>query len=254
MITIAGKPLSAEEAARLSTGPIEKTVVNIMMSSSSTYRYDSADQLKFELQFRREIVAMSRAQNNSGLDFAIFRKSRCNPDYWLRTPDGGFRMKSGVRASDAIRDIFKNGSEYATECATALLIVYYGALLNIYPEDLYNRTFRSIYLMNWHRIDPLLQSVGSMYRSNDYFPGDRRYFANPDVNPLTPEWQGENTFDLSGGLFYGHGIGITTADKIIYELNQNRAPNADDSARLLDSAGRPDFDNLYDIYRRSAAA
>ena len=87
-----------------------------------------------------------------------------------------------------------------------------------------------------------------MKKRMDYIPGDRRYFVNPDVDPLTPQWQGENVIDLDGELYYGHGIGIYNAETIIKELNKNRSEGADESARLKDSAGRPNFKKLADIY------
>lgn len=245
MIIVSGTPLRPEEAAAYATGGIEKKIIDILLSSSTRYEYDSPDELKFELNMRREIIAAARAQNKSGLDFAVFRKSRCNPEYWQRNRDGGFQLKAGAKPSAAIRDIFQNGSKYATECATALLILYYGALLKLYPEERFDRNFRRIELMNWHRIDPLLQEVGYIRRVKDFLPGDRRYFENPDVDPLTPEWQGENVIDLGDGSYYGHGIGIADADTIIRALNENRAENADESARLLDSVGRPDFKKLF---------
>lgn len=251
MIIVSDKTLRPEDAVAYATGPVERKTFDTMMASSGKYTYDSPAQLQFELQLRKEIVAASRDQARSGLNFAIFRKSKCNSDYWERTRDGGFRKKPGVKSSDAINDIYRNGSQYATECATAMMIVYYKALLAIYPEELFNRTFRNIDLMNWHRIDSLLQDVGSIQKERDYFPGDRRYFANPDVDPLTPEWQGENTIDLGDGTYYGHGIGIEKPEQIIQALNENRIKDADDSAYLLDSAGRPDFDRLYSVYHRS---
>ncbi|MBE6823382.1 MAG: protein-glutamine gamma-glutamyltransferase [Ruminococcaceae bacterium] len=253
MIRVAGKTLQAEDASAYASSALEKAMFHTLLNSRTQYQYDSPERLKFELRLRREIINAAREQYRSGLNFAVFRKSKCNPAYWERTREGGFRMKPGVKASDAIRDIFENGSQYATECATALLILYYKALLNMMPEDAFNKTFPSIYLMNWHRIDRILQEVGNINRASDYLPGDRRYFMNPDVDPLTPEWQGENVIDLGDGTYYGHGIGIGSADNIIKVLNQNRMERADDSAYLMDSAGRPDFDKLYNIYRRSAA-
>lgn len=245
MITVAGREMRASD---FSTGfrgsSVEKEIINTLISSGRQYSYDSAEQLEFELKLRREIVVSSYDLNKSGLRFEVFRKTFCNPFYWNRTQDGGFSLKSNVRPSDAILDIYRNGQKYGTECATAMMAVYYKALLNVYSEKLFNKVFPRIELMNWHRIDRLLKDVGYMQRRDDYLPGDRRYFSNPDVNPLTPEWQGENVIDLGGGLYYGHGIGIRRADSIIAELNQNRSRNADEYARLVDSAGRPDFKRL----------
>lgn len=229
---------------------VEREIISELASSSEQYSYDSLDQLKFELRLRKEIIAASHELDKSGLKFAVFRKTKCNPAYWDRTEDGGFVLKDNVKPSDAIFDIFKNGSQYSTECATGMMIVYYKALLNVYSESLFNKSFPKIELMNWHRIDKLLREVGLMKQREDYLPGDRRYFKNPDVNPLTPQWQGENVIDLGNGLYYGHGIGIHKADTIIQELNKNRSEAADESAKLVDSAGRPDFKKLAGVYQR----
>lgn len=254
MITIAGKTFTAAEAeAAFGAGSVERAVAEAMISGRETYNYDNADQLKFELELRREIIAASRALDRSGMDFEVFRETKCNPEFWDRTEEGGFRLKSGAVPSSAISDIFQNGRLYGTECATAMMIVYYKALLSLYGESLFNRTFPKIELMDWHHIDRLLREAGYVSKRPDYFPGDRRYFANPDVDPLTPQWQGENVIDLGGGLYYGHGIGIRNADSIIRALNRNRSSDADEEARLLDSAGRPDFKKLSDVLLRQRA-
>lgn len=253
MIVIAGNTVQPESIGEFAPGSIEGIILNALASSSSKNAYDSADQLKFELTMRREIIEASKQLYRSGLGFEIFRETRCNPDYWKRTAEGGFLLKDGIRPSQAIMDIYKNSSKYGTECATAMMIVYYKALLTIYGEDLFDRTFPKIELMNWHHIDRLLQEVGYISKRDVYLPGDRRYFANPDVDPLTPEWQGENVIDLSGGKYYGHGIGIHDAEAIVRALNENRSEDADESAHLLDSAGSPNFKRLFDIYRRPAA-
>ncbi|MBU3176593.1 protein-glutamine gamma-glutamyltransferase [Clostridium estertheticum] len=226
---------------------IEKDIITKMDLSKSQYEYDSLNQFKFELDFRYSIVIAAKNLNKGNMDFRTFRKSICNPDYWDRTNEGGFILKKGVAPSDAIKDISINSSKYGTECATAMVIIYYQALLNIFSANLFNRLFPNIQLMNWHYIDNLLEDVGFIKKRSDYFPGDRRYFYNPDVDPVTPEWQGENVIDLSNGLYYGHGIGIGDADEIISELNKFRIKEATTSSYLLDSAARPDFKSLADI-------
>jgi hypothetical protein len=232
---------------------VERQLLMTMSQSAENYRYDALGQLRFELRLRRDIVNAARDLDRSRFSFATFHKSRCNPEYWERTADGGFRLKSGARPGEAIRDIFTNGGAYATECATAMIIVYYKALLDTFGEALFDEQFPAIYLMNWHAIDPLLRAVGIPRRAQDVLLGDRKYFDNPDVNPKTPEWQGENVIVLPGGLYYGHGIGIKTAEQMVRALNANRKTDATRSAHLLDTASRPDFRQLADVYERYAA-
>lgn len=152
-----------------------------------------------------------------------------------------------MSASDAIDDIFKNGYEYATECATAMVIVYYKAILDVFPAELFNRLFKRIELMNWRRLDPLLDGIGRLDYTGGFLPGDRRYFRNPDVNPATPEWQGENVIMLGPDLYYGHGIGVGGDDTFISALNKNRVRGSSQSAYLINRAGRPNFKNLFKI-------
>lgn len=255
MILISNKPVDirtimAEYPAR----SVERLIINKMDISSHPYAYKTLNELRFELRLRKEIVEASKALNNSRMAFDTFRKSRCNPQYWNRTDEGGFKLKENAKASDAINDIFANGRKYGTECATAMVIVYYKALLNVYSERLFNKIFKKIHLMNWHYLDPLLAETGFLRDKEDYLPGDRRYFMNPDVSPETPYWQGENVIDLGNGMYYGHGVGIYNADVFIRVLNRNRRESGGESAYLLDSVGRPNFKKLAALYENPIAA
>ncbi|MBZ9623202.1 protein-glutamine gamma-glutamyltransferase [Clostridium sp. FP2] len=227
---------------------IQIDIITRMSLSKDLYEYDSLNQLQFELKLRNNIVIAAKKLNEGNMSFKTFRKSICNLDYWDRTYEGGFVLKKGITPSSAINDISINSSKYGTECSTAIIIIYYQALLNTFAEKDFNELFPKIQLMNWHYIDDALEDAGYLEKRSDYFPGDRRYFANPDVNPLKPEWQGENVIDLGNGLYFGHGIGIGNADEIIIELNKFRIKDAKLSAYLLDSAARLDFKNLADIY------
>ncbi|MDR3553063.1 MAG: protein-glutamine gamma-glutamyltransferase [Clostridia bacterium] len=248
MIQISGKPLDLQtlESEYPRSGP-EWPILEAMSSSRENYGYASLDQLRFELKMRMATVKAARELDQSDMDFAIFRKSRCNPAYWSRTDNGGFVLKNGVRPSEAIRDIYLNGSQYATECATAMLIVFYKAVLDVVPDALFDRMFPEIELMDWRHVDPLFRNVGLMRSSGDFFAGDRRYFMNPDVNPETPEWQGENVIVLGPDSYNRHGIGIHKGATMIRELNKNRVGGAEQSAYLLDRAGRPDYTKIWEM-------
>lgn len=249
MILINNTPIQIEEwINRYPDKSSEREVLEILSLSEEVYLYDSIEDLEFELLLRKEIIYSADKLNKSGLKFKVFRKSICNEKYWERMNNGGFELKQQVKANEAIRDIYENGSKYGTECATAILIVYYGALLNVYTEEQFNTIFSDIILMNWHRIHPLLKEVGLVNEVSDHLPGDRRYFNNPDVDPLHPEWQGENVIDMGNGIYYGHGAGKKSAKWFIDKLNKLRKEDAKVSAYFMEEAGRPDFNNLEKFY------
>lgn len=254
MILLSGRPFDTSSLANeYPENSVEQQLLHAMSEGAGRYNYDSLNQLKFELLLRKEIVNAAIALYKSRLSFAVFHKSKANPEYWDRTENGGFRLKQGAEPAAAIEDIFKNSSAYATECATAMVIVYYRALLNVFGKERFNELFPEIYLMNWHIEEPLLREIGTPKPAADILLGDRGYFSNPDVNPETPQWVGENVIVLPDSLYYGHGIGITTADRIIASLNDNRRTDATQSATFLDSAGRPNFKRLSDLYHPSSA-
>ncbi|MCX8128802.1 MAG: protein-glutamine gamma-glutamyltransferase [Clostridia bacterium] len=226
---------------------LKRKIIEILYSSREVYRYDSENQLLFELSLRKNIIDASLALYRSRFSFKVFRKSVCNEDYWIRTEEGGFLLKDNAAPYDAIRDIYTNSFRYGTECSTAIVIIYYGALANLFPSGLFNDFFPKIYLMNWQHLDNRL-GVTHQRKVIDYLPGDCRYFKNPDVDPLTPEWQGENAIDLGDGTYYGHGIGIKTVDGIIEALNRHRKEGSETPAYLVDSATRLNMRYLANVY------
>lgn len=249
MIKILGTPIILEDVvSAYSESSIERKTITKLNESSSVYEYSSLEQLKFEMNMRVNIIKASRELFRSRMAFRVFRQSMCNEYYWNRMNDGGFEIKEGIKSSEGIKDIFINGSKYGTECATAIVIIYYKALVNIYPEELFNQMFPKIKLMDWYYD----RDLGVDYYKNiiDYLPGDCRYFKNPDVDPRTPQWQGENAIDLGDGTYYGHGIGIKNAEGMINTLNTKRKEGATVEAYLLDSATRPDFKYLSDKLQR----
>ena len=227
---------------------IERQLLEKMSASNEKYSYDNIDQLKFELTLRKNIVNAAIALDRSGMSFADFKNSRCNPEYWKRVHNGGFLLKEGADSGEAVNDIFINGGRYATECATAVMIIYYKALLDTYGEELFNKKITQIYLMDWDVTESLLRGVDMPQPAADILIGDRGYFNNPDFDRSSPEWQGENVIVLPDSMYFGHGIGLTTADEIIRDLNSRRMPHASQHAYLMDSVGRPDFKKLSDIY------
>ena len=252
MIVVGGQPLDID-TLDYPANSIEGELLRRMADSDAAYAYDTLGDLTFELGMRREIINASKALSRSRFSFAVFHKSRCNEAYWERTANGGFSLKAGAVPSEAIMDIYTNGGKYATECATAMVIVYYRALLEVYGTQRFNELCPYIYLMNWYQLEPILREVGTPRKAADILIGDRGYFRNPDVDPETPEWQGENVIVLPDNLYYGHGIGITRAEGIIRGLNAHRKEGATRSAYFMDEVGRPDFAKLAALYEEDAA-
>lgn len=242
MIKILGDPIDTHAMdLQNELTDMEQDILQRMAVSSILYTYPSVEQLQFEITLRSHIVSAAKALDQSGVDFAGFSTSRCNPRYWMRTEEGGCQLKEGVQPAEAIRDIFKEGRLYAFECATAIVVVYYKAILDSIGEMNFNRLFSPLLLFD----GTYDQDLGLTWREKThYLPGDVRYFKNPEYNPKTPEWQGENVVLLEDGHYFAHGIGIKTAEEIIASLNKERKPHAIRSAYLLEGAAEPAFSHL----------
>jgi protein-glutamine gamma-glutamyltransferase len=249
LIVIGGVPYVAAAGG---WGYTQRHIYEQKQASRTVYSYRTADELWFELTAREHIVEAARGLNQSGVGFATFKTSRCNELLWTLTPDGGFRLKPNVPSSEAVRDIYSNGRMYAFECATAIVIVFYKAVLESIGEPAFNYWFSNLYIRDWQYDSDLRLIVDKNARES--FLGDVLYFKNPEFNPDTPQWQGENVVKLSDDMYYGHGIGIGSASMIIASLNENRRRGAVQSAYLMDEVVYPDFIGLYALSKGQAIA
>ncbi|GEB32083.1 MULTISPECIES: protein-glutamine gamma-glutamyltransferase [Brevibacillus] len=221
---------------------VQREVVQRMAASGEEFVYPSPELLQFELKMRDHLVRSAIALYESGIAFSTFENSRANPVYWDRTELGGFRLRTGVPPSQGIINIFQEGRKYATECATAMVIILYHAVLQSIRREDFERMFADILLYDW-RYDQDLDLRTT--RTTTFLPGDILYFANPDHNPDKPQWQGENAVDLGRGMYYGHGAGIRDAESMIEFLNEQRRYGATRSAYLVPQATRPGFAYLF---------
>jgi protein-glutamine gamma-glutamyltransferase len=225
---------------------LEKEIYSQKKNSIATYVYDSYEELQFELTLRAKIVEAARSLLASKAAFVTFKKSRCNWKYWIRTEQGGFQLRPNMLPSAAIRDIYVSGGLYAFECATAMVIVLYKAMLDTIGEARFNSLFDNLLLYDWNYDKDLhLITIDSKEES---FSGDILYFKNPDVSLNTPEWQGENVVKLASNLYYGHGIGNKSEHQMISVLNGHRKPNAKQNAFLTNQATYPDFKFLAHLF------
>jgi protein-glutamine gamma-glutamyltransferase len=243
MIIIAGNSETDFDDSKLSA--LERSMYQAMKGSSFQYRYDSVAGLLFELGVRSHIVESARLLNESGVQFSDFEHSRCNPVYWDRIENGGFQLKSGVTPHEGIRDIFNNGRLYAFECATAVTIVLYKAVLESIGPQHFDMLFSDLMLYDWH-FNSNLRLIDRM-NPMEAVAGDILYFQNPDFDPATPWWRGENAILLGQDLYYGHGLGIKTSDEIVEGLNKSRKPGSFQSASLADRFDQLDFSYLWRI-------
>jgi protein-glutamine gamma-glutamyltransferase len=217
-------------------------IAELMAESGSIYEYRTIEQLEFELEMRLQVIDAAVSLNKSGVEFSTFMTSRCNERYWRRTQKGAFALRRNILPQTAIEDIFLNGNEYAFECATAIVIIFYKAVLQSIDKGQFNRLFTGLYLYDWLTD----QDLGiHTHKSTDFIPGDCVYFKNPDVSPKTPQWQGENAIVLDKNLYYGHPIGIRTRQFIIDFLNTQRKEDAYRSAYLSNQITLPDFQYLH---------
>ncbi|WP_326929550.1 hypothetical protein [Bacillus cihuensis] len=99
----------------------------------------------------------------------------------------------------------------------------------------------NIYLYSWH-VDPDL-GIQSIH-TDHFLPGDVVYFNNPDLDPETSWWRGENALVLGDGTYFGHGLGIGTAEQMIQALNKTKKPGSNQSAYLINVVIRPSFKDL----------
>ncbi|ALC91670.1 protein-glutamine gamma-glutamyltransferase [Bacillus sp. FJAT-18017] len=251
MIQLSGFPFQQKENWHL--GSIEKTIIQQMQSAPVLYYYNSEYELLFELKVRKNIIQSAKEMNESQAEFTYFEYARCNPRYWQLTRAGGFFLRPDVQPADAILDIYRNSSLYAFECATAIPIIYYHAVLNSIGSNLFNSLFRNLYLYSWHTDT----DVGIITFYSDHFiPGDVLYFNNPDFDRKKPQFLGINAVVLNDGRLFGHGFNIRSSQEMIQILNEKRNPDSQQSAYLTKLVTRPSFKYLFRVaswFRNSRA-
>ncbi|MCU6602386.1 protein-glutamine gamma-glutamyltransferase [Peribacillus frigoritolerans] len=200
-----------------------------LAEDSNVFEYRNFWDFNFEIQLRNRVIEAAIALDKSGPDFSTLEESQSNQRYWHLSKDGTFTLQPGILPHAALVDIFMNGGLYAFECGTAIVVTFLKAILDLIGPRNFDYLFSDLFLYDFR---PPRNMALIVHQGRDYLPGDCVYFKNPDHDEATPEWQGENAILLGRNLFYGHGIGITTAQGIINELNSNRKPYATISAFL----------------------
>ncbi|WP_242035152.1 protein-glutamine gamma-glutamyltransferase [Mesobacillus harenae] len=213
----------------------QREIYEELEKSSETFIYNTARDLRFEIILREQIIRAALLLKDSGASFTSFRHSNFNPRYWIKRSTG-YQLKPTASPAEAVRDVFLNGDIYGFECSTAIVLIYYKAVLEVIGDKNFNLLFGNLLVWNWN-YDPDLAIITRP--GDEFIPGDVIYFFNPDYKK--PIWYGENAVYLGKGLYFGHGIGIGTAAQMIEALNTLRKEGATQSAYLLNQHSRLNF-------------
>lgn len=135
MIIISGQWLRPQDIENWQIDKNLNPPLKELIETPVQFDYHSIAELMFELHLRMNIVESAKAAHKSGAKFATFVKTYGNTAYWRVSPEGALELKYKMPPSKAIRDIVENGPFYAFECATAIVVIYYLALLKTIGEE-----------------------------------------------------------------------------------------------------------------------
>lgn len=183
--------------------------------------------------------------------FALIKDHAFNPAFWEPRGGGSFALKAGVKPSDAVKDMFANPDQYQFECATALVIVHYKAMLDLLGPKDFDAACANLQMGPWvyestmsthWKIDGSGSTEATAARREALRGGDYTYIRNWEVSDQGRDagWQGENVIALGNGQYYGHPFGIATEDHIVNYLNGHRNAGSTRSASMLDLQARLD--------------
>jgi protein-glutamine gamma-glutamyltransferase len=196
--------------------------------------------------------------------FELIKNHRFAPSHWETIGNGSFQVKAGVSPSEALMDIFQNTDAYGFECATAMVIVYYKAMLDLIGAERFDAVCGDLQIGPWVMEDDLRglrDTDGSSFEEADAArraelrPGDYTYFKNWDVSDegRAAGWQGENVIYLGRDAngteqYYGHPFGVSTEDHIVEYLNRHRNPDSTRTSSMLELQSRVN-DRILDLGR-----
>lgn len=198
------------------------------------------------------MIGAGEAMGAAKHEFALIKDHTFNDKYWTPEGNGTFKLKPGVKPSEAFDDIFKNPSKYKFECATGLVVLQYKAMRDLLGKDDFDRVFSGLRVGPWQTdagYDKHVKFEGGSTeatpeRRGEVRAGDYGYFKNWDVSDDARKrgWQGENVVflgEVNGErMFFGHPFGIASEKKIVDYLNSERNAGSTRSASYLDVNGR----------------
>lgn len=147
MIIVSGQLLRPQDIENWKIDKNLNPLLKEMIETPVQFDYHSIAELMFELNLRMNIVAAAKTLHKSGAKFATFLKTYGNTKYWRVSPEGALELKYRMPPSKAIRDIAENGPFYAFECATAIVVIYYLALIDTIGEKNLMPTLTELFYM-----------------------------------------------------------------------------------------------------------
>jgi protein-glutamine gamma-glutamyltransferase len=146
-----------------------------------------------------------------------------DPNCFDKTGWVTFRIKPGVKPSDAVDCIFRYGSGAKMECLSVMSAIYYRAILEAIGPDEFNKRFKDNMVISQH--SPVFKLVYRKPPGEPLKPGDWVYvkghpnYHDPEMNKaLGPGnsgyWQGENAVVESDGTLSGLGLENETLDEM----------------------------------------
>jgi len=196
-------------------GQTKKALLGVKRLNDATIRFHA-------VRAARDLAA-SGAEFSGGHD-----TDRVNKKLWTMGYGGKIQvrkfLKPGILGSPAaaMRDIFEHGNKYAFECATAMMVIYHKAILDMVGDDVFDAMFTDPSYLKFFRWDEKDADYLACERMEDgknfeLVPGSHYYYRNP--NASDPAFGGENVLYLGKNdngehEFYGHGL-IGSSDEYI---------------------------------------
>lgn len=137
-----------------------------------------------------------------------------------------WKIKPGVKPSDAVECIFRYGAGSKMECLSVMSAIYYRAILKSIGPEKFDKIFKDS--MQISQDSPVFRFVPPKPPGEPLKPGDWVYvrghpqYHDPEMNrALGPgnegAWVGENSVYIGGGKYSGLGLEDETLD----EMKQN---------------------------------
>ncbi|MFC1610811.1 hypothetical protein ACFL6C_07625 [Myxococcota bacterium] len=193
-------------------------------------------ELRDHVRIGAAVVSACRALARASPRFGVSHSHQFSSRFWLPVAESGcgaFEIRPGVLPSEAIRDIQVHPKRYRFDCGTAIVVVFYTAMLELLGEKTFNRVCANLEVGPWWlgpNLAEHLHGSGDISRAatpqsrRELRPGDHVRFCNWDVSAAGRRggWSGENAIYLGNGLYYGHPFGICNEKTIVDHLNAHR--------------------------------